>query len=161
MFGAIIVLELRAAGAAVDGETPRSARSLAPNDSPGNPARAPRAGFRTPRGAWGAAESASAVSVCLRCREEATKKVNRGRLRRTRPTETLRDKGYSKSKAAAIANAQANEGHVAFPERAARRPRYEETGPKDELGRARHANSTSKAARKMTKDELIEALQRL
>lgn len=70
--------------------------------------------------------------------------------------ETLHDKGYDKSKAAAIANAQANED-MAHRIRAARR-RPTKTGSKDDLfDRAQDLEIEGRST--MTKDELIAALR--
>jgi len=70
--------------------------------------------------------------------------------------ETLRDKGYSKSKAAAIANAQANE-NMSPSRKGGETPRYEDWTKDELVGRARELDIEGRS--KMTKDELIEALR--
>lgn len=70
--------------------------------------------------------------------------------------ESLRDKGYDKSKAAAIANAQAND-EMNPSEKGGKSPPYEEW-TKDELKeRARELDIEGRSG--MTKDELIDALR--
>ena len=70
--------------------------------------------------------------------------------------EALRDKGYSKSKAAAIANAQANDDMTPSKKGGHAAP-YEEW-TKDELyDRAQELEIDGRSD--MTKDELIEALR--
>jgi len=70
--------------------------------------------------------------------------------------ETLRDKGYSKSKAAAIANAQANE-EMSPSRKGGETPRYEDWTKDELVERARELDIEGRS--KMTKDELIEALR--
>jgi len=70
--------------------------------------------------------------------------------------ETLRDKGYSKSKAAAIANAQANED-MSPSRKGGETPRYEDWTKDELVERARELDIEGRS--KMTKDELIEALR--
>ncbi len=71
--------------------------------------------------------------------------------------EELRDKGYDKSKAAAIANAQANDD-MNPSEKGGKAPPYEKWS-KDELyDRAQELDIDGRSD--MTKDELIEALRR-
>lgn len=70
--------------------------------------------------------------------------------------ETLRDEGYSKSKAAAIANAQANE-EMSPSRKGGETPRYEDWTKDDLVERARELGIEGRS--KMTKDELIEALR--
>lgn len=70
--------------------------------------------------------------------------------------EALRDEGYSKGKAAAIANAQANDDQNPS-EKGGKAPSYEEWS-KDELyDRAQELEIEGRSD--MTKDELIEALR--
>ena len=70
--------------------------------------------------------------------------------------EALRDKGYSKSKAAAIANAQAND-EMEPSEKGGRSPAYEEWTRDDLYGRAKELGIEGRSD--MTKDELIAALR--
>lgn len=70
--------------------------------------------------------------------------------------ESLRDKGYSKSKAAAIANAQANED-MSPSRKGGKTPRYEDWTRDELAGRARELGIEGRST--MTKDELIEALR--
>ncbi|MXQ07748.1 Rho termination factor [Alphaproteobacteria bacterium GH1-50] len=70
--------------------------------------------------------------------------------------ESLRDEGYSKGKAAAIANAQANDD-MDPGQKGGKQPPYEEW-TKDELyERAQELDIDGRSD--MTKDELIEALR--
>jgi hypothetical protein len=70
--------------------------------------------------------------------------------------EALRDKGYSKSKAAAIANAQDNDD-MSPSEKGGKSPPFEEW-TKDELyERAQELDIDGRSD--MTKDELIDALR--
>ena len=71
--------------------------------------------------------------------------------------ETLLEEGNSKSKAAAIANAAANEGRAALGEKGGKAGSYEDW-TKDELySRAQELGIEGRST--MTKDELIEALR--
>ncbi len=71
--------------------------------------------------------------------------------------QALRDKGYDKSKAAAIANAQANDD-MSPSRKGGKAPPYEEW-TKDELyDRAQDLDIEGRSD--MTKDELIAALRR-
>lgn len=70
--------------------------------------------------------------------------------------EALRDKGYSKSKSAAIANAQANPDQ--HPSEKGGHAKAYEDWTKDELyGRAQELDIEGRSD--MTKDELIDALR--
>lgn len=70
--------------------------------------------------------------------------------------EALRDKGYDKSKAAAIANAQA--GDEMSPSQKGGKAKSYDDWTKDELlDRARELDIEGRS--QMTKDELIEALR--
>lgn len=70
--------------------------------------------------------------------------------------QALRDKGYSKSKAAAIANAQANDD-MSPSKKGGQAPLYE-AWTKDELmERARDLEIEGRS--EMTKDQLIDALR--
>ena len=70
--------------------------------------------------------------------------------------EALRDKGYSKSKAAAIANAQAND-EMSPSEKGGKAPPYEEWSKDDLIERATELEISGRWD--MTKDELIDALR--
>lgn len=70
--------------------------------------------------------------------------------------EALRDKGYSKSKAAAIANAQASDD-MNPSEKGGSAPPYEEWTKDDLIERASELEISGRWD--MTKDELIEALR--
>lgn len=70
--------------------------------------------------------------------------------------ESLRDKGYSKSKSAAIANAQENDD-MHPSSKGGKTPRYEDWTKDELLGRARELDIEGRS--EMTKDELIEALR--
>ncbi|MFD0978193.1 DUF7218 family protein [Tropicimonas aquimaris] len=70
--------------------------------------------------------------------------------------EALRDKGYSKSKAAAIANAQSNP-EMSPSEKGGKSPPYEEWTKDELMDRARELDISGRST--MTKDELIEALR--
>lgn len=71
--------------------------------------------------------------------------------------ESLRDEGYSKSKAASIANAQAND-RMKPSKKGGKQPPYEDW-TKDELqDRARELDIDGRS--EMDKDELIDALRR-
>lgn len=70
--------------------------------------------------------------------------------------EALRDQGYDKSKAAAIANAQAND-RMSPSQKGGKSPPYEEWSKDELLERARELDIDGRS--KMTKDELIEALR--
>lgn len=70
--------------------------------------------------------------------------------------EELRDKGYDKSKAAAIANAQANpDMHPS--KKGGKTPAYEDWTKDELMGRAQELDIEGRS--KMTKDELIDALR--
>ena len=70
--------------------------------------------------------------------------------------DALRDKGYAKGKAAAIANAQANDS-MSPSEKGGKQPPYEEWS-KDELyDRAQELDINGRS--QMTKEELIDALR--
>lgn len=70
--------------------------------------------------------------------------------------EALRDKGYSKSKSAAIANAQANDD-MSPSEKGGKAPPYEDWTKDDLMDRARELEVEGRSD--MTKDELIDALR--
>lgn len=70
--------------------------------------------------------------------------------------EALRDKGYSKSKAARIANAQANE-NMSPSEKGGKAPPYDEWTKEALYERARDLDVDGRSD--MTKDELIAALR--
>ena len=70
--------------------------------------------------------------------------------------EALRDKGYSKSKAAAIANAQAND-EMSPSEKGGKAPPYEEWTRDELIERAGDLDITGRW--EMTKEELIDALR--
>ncbi|WP_050927650.1 DUF7218 family protein [Aestuariivita boseongensis] len=70
--------------------------------------------------------------------------------------EALRDKGYDKGKAAAIANAQADDG-MSPSEKGGKAPPYEEWTKDDLMKRARELEIEGRSD--MTKDELIDALR--
>lgn len=70
--------------------------------------------------------------------------------------EALRDKGYGKQKAAAIANAQANDD-MSPSQKGGKAPPYEEWSKEDLLERAGELDITGR--HDMTKKELIEALR--
>jgi hypothetical protein len=70
--------------------------------------------------------------------------------------EALRDKGYGKSKSAAIANAQANDRQQPSV-KGGKTPPYEEWTKDDLMGRARELDLEGRSD--MTKAELIEALR--
>lgn len=70
--------------------------------------------------------------------------------------EALRDKGYGKSKAAAIANAQADED-MSPSEKGGKAPPYEEWTKEDLIERAGELDISGRWD--MTKDELISALR--
>ncbi|MBB5516014.1 hypothetical protein FHS89_002034 [Rubricella aquisinus] len=70
--------------------------------------------------------------------------------------EALRDKGYGKSKAAAIANAQANDD-MNPSEKGGKRPPYEDWSLNDLRKRAQELGITNRWD--MRKNELIEALR--
>ena len=70
--------------------------------------------------------------------------------------DALRDKGYSKSKAAAIANAQAND-NMAPSEKGGKAPPYEDWTKDDLMERARELEIEGRST--MNKDELIKALR--
>ena len=71
--------------------------------------------------------------------------------------EALRDKGYSKGKAARIANAQANDG-MSPSEKGGKAPPYEEWTKDALYDRARELDIEGRSG--MTKDDLIAALRR-
>ena len=70
--------------------------------------------------------------------------------------ESLRDEGYSKSKAAAIANAQANDD-MNPSEKGGKSPPYEEWTKEELYDRAQELDIDGRSD--MTKDELIAALR--
>lgn len=70
--------------------------------------------------------------------------------------ESLRDDGYSKSKAAAIANAQANED-MNPSKKGGKNPPYEEWTKDELMERAQELDIDGRS--KMSKDELIDALR--
>ncbi|MEL6644836.1 MAG: Rho termination factor N-terminal domain-containing protein [Pseudomonadota bacterium] len=70
--------------------------------------------------------------------------------------EALRDKGYSKSKSAAIANAQANDD-MSPSEKGGKAPPYEDWTKDDLMDRARELEVEGRSD--MTKNELIDALR--
>ncbi|ATG36576.1 DUF7218 family protein [Phaeobacter piscinae] len=70
--------------------------------------------------------------------------------------DALRDKGYSKSKAAAIANAQAND-NMAPSEKGGKAPPYEDWTKDELMERARELEVEGRST--MNKDELIKALR--
>ncbi|MGR3806162.1 DUF7218 family protein [Marinibacterium profundimaris] len=70
--------------------------------------------------------------------------------------EALRDKGYGKSKAAAIANAQANDD-MAPSKKGGKSPPYEEWTKSELYDRARELDIAQRS--EMSKDELIDALR--
>ena len=70
--------------------------------------------------------------------------------------EALRDKGYRKAKAAAIANAQANDD-MDPSAKGGSAPPYEDWTKDDLMDRARTLDIAGRSD--MTKDELIEALR--
>ncbi|MEL7212237.1 MAG: Rho termination factor [Pseudomonadota bacterium] len=70
--------------------------------------------------------------------------------------DALRDKGYDKSKAAAIANAQANE-NMSPSEKGGKAPPYEDWTKDELIERAGELDIEGRWD--MTKDELIEALR--
>lgn len=70
--------------------------------------------------------------------------------------EALRDKGYGKSKAARIANAQANE-EMSPSHKGGKAPRYEDWSKDDLMQRARDLDISGRS--KMAKAELIDALR--
>ncbi|AUR36705.1 Rho termination factor [Phaeobacter piscinae] len=70
--------------------------------------------------------------------------------------DALRDKGYSKSKAAAIANAQAND-NMAPSEKGGKAPPYEDWTKDELMERARELEVEGRST--MKKDELIKALR--
>ena len=71
--------------------------------------------------------------------------------------EALRDKGYSKSKAARIANAQANDD-MAPSKKGGKAPPYEEWSKEDLYDQAQNVGIEGRSD--MTKEELIDALRR-
>ena len=70
--------------------------------------------------------------------------------------DALRDKGYSKSKAAAIANAQSNDD-VSPSKKGGKAPPYEEWTKDELMERAQELDIEGRSD--MTKDELIDALR--
>ncbi|AUQ73465.1 DUF7218 family protein [Phaeobacter piscinae] len=70
--------------------------------------------------------------------------------------DALRDKGYSKSKAAAIANAQAND-NMAPSEKGGKAPPYEDWTKDELMERARELEVEGRST--MSKDELTKALR--
>lgn len=70
--------------------------------------------------------------------------------------QALRDKGYSKEKAARIANAQANDD-MEPSKKGGKQPPYEEWTKQELYERAQELDIDGRSD--MTKDELIEALR--
>lgn len=70
--------------------------------------------------------------------------------------EALRDKGYGKSKAARIANAQDNDD-MAPSKKGGEAPSYEDWTKEDLMGRARELHVAGRST--MSKAELIDALR--
>ena len=70
--------------------------------------------------------------------------------------ESLRDEGYSKSKAAAIANAQANDD-MSPGEKGGKQPPYEEWTKEELYDRAQELEIECRSD--MNKEELIDALR--
>ncbi|MFV1528602.1 Rho termination factor [Phaeobacter sp. JH20_36] len=70
--------------------------------------------------------------------------------------KALRDKGYGKSKAAAIANAQANDD-MSPSEKGGKAPPYEDWTKDELMDRARELDIDGRST--MNKDALIEALR--
>ena len=70
--------------------------------------------------------------------------------------EALRDKGYAKGKAAAIANAQANDG-MSPSKKGGKAPPYEDWTKDELMERARELDIDGRSD--MTKAELIDALR--
>lgn len=70
--------------------------------------------------------------------------------------EALRDKGYDKGKAAAIANAQANDG-MSPSKKGGKAPPYEDWTKDELMERARELDIDGRSD--MTKAELIDALR--
>ena len=70
--------------------------------------------------------------------------------------DSLRDEGYDKSKAAAIANAQDNDD-MSPSRKGGKAPPYEDWTKDDLLERARELDVSGRAT--MTKSELIDALR--
>ena len=70
--------------------------------------------------------------------------------------QELRDKGYSKSKSAAIANAQANDD-MHPSEKGGKQPPYEDWTKDELMDRAQELDIDGRSD--MTKDELISALR--
>ena len=86
----------------------------------------------------------------------ASKSKNRSSIKDEEVYQSLREDGYSKQKAAAIANAQASDDQHPS-KRGGKSPPYEEW-TKDELyDRAQELDIDGRSD--MTKDELIEALR--
>ncbi|AFO88483.1 Rho termination factor [Phaeobacter inhibens] len=82
--------------------------------------------------------------------------TNRTSIKSDNTYDALRDKGYSKSKAAAIANAQAND-NMAPSEKGGKAPPYEDWTKDDLMERARELEIEGRST--MNKDELIKALR--
>ena len=70
--------------------------------------------------------------------------------------QALRDKGYDKSKAAAISNAQANDG-MEPSKKGGKSPSYDEWTKDELMDRARELDIEGRSD--MNKDELIRALR--
>lgn len=81
---------------------------------------------------------------------------NRPTIKNDEAYDTLREKGYSKSKAAAIANAQANDGMSPSAKGGKSAP-YEEWTKEELVERAGQLDITGRWD--MTKDELIDNLR--
>ncbi|AUQ55285.1 DUF7218 family protein [Phaeobacter inhibens] len=82
--------------------------------------------------------------------------TNRTSIKSDNTYDALRDKGYSKSKAADIANAQAND-NMAPSEKGGKAPPYEDWTKDDLMERARELEIEGRST--MNKDELIKALR--
>ncbi|GLO69279.1 hypothetical protein MACH17_07960 [Phaeobacter inhibens] len=82
--------------------------------------------------------------------------TNRTSIKSDSTYDALRDKGYSKSKAAAIANAQAND-NMAPSEKGGKAPPYEDWTKDDLMERARELEIEGRST--MNKDELIKAFR--
>ncbi|MBV6636631.1 MAG: Rho termination factor [Mameliella sp.] len=86
----------------------------------------------------------------------AKEKENNSSIKDEETYQALRDKGYAKSKAAAIANAQAND-NMAPSRKGGKAPPYEEWTRDALYDRARELDVDGRS--QMTKSELIDALR--